>query len=69
MNAVIVGRHTFNMDRLAYSNDYPDLDTVVVYLNTQIHHKRRSLTFYGEDRAKYLEIVGQLSAREIDNRL
>ena len=67
VNIVQVGHHTFNMDRLAYSNDYPELDTVVVYLNTQTRHKKRSLTFFGEDRVKYLEIVSQLSARKVDN--
>ena len=67
MNIVQVGRHTFNLDRLACSNDYPELDTVVVYLNTQTRHKKRSLTFFGEDRVKYLEIVSQLSARKVDN--
>ena len=67
MNVVQVGRHTFNMDRLAYSNDYPELDTVVVYLHTQKKHKTRSLTFYGEDRDKYLEIVSQLSSPKLDN--
>ena len=66
MNIVQVGRHTFNLDRLAYSNDYPELDTVVVYLNTQKRHRTRSLTFFGEDRVKYLEIVSQLSARKVD---
>ena len=64
MNVVRIGRCTFNLDRLDYSNDYPELDTVVVYLNTQKRHKKRSLTFFGEDRTKYLEIVSGMARKE-----